>query len=230
MPAGGLRAGLRHSIQATTAAPPPSATQVRPRAVTRRRLGAGTARDSTNVRAVRGRSPGSFAKPRASAPSRCTGSPGRTVRMARGASPSTRATIACALGPVNGGSPASISYTTAASAYTSLRASTRLSPLACSGLMYSTVPTAMPPPVSVQPGVLPRSSISLATPKSLTMAWPRDKRMFSGLMSRWMTPFSCAYCSASPTSAAMRSASATGSGPSRISRSRNDSPSTYSIT
>ena len=52
--------------------------------------------------------------------------------------------IACALAPVTGGSPASISYSTAASEYTSLRASMPRSPVACSGLMYCGVPSESP--------------------------------------------------------------------------------------
>ena len=93
--------------------------------------------------------------------------------------------MACALGPVNGGSPASISYSTAASPYTSERASIRFSPLACSGLMYSAVPTVIPVPVIEDPpAVVPLSAKSLAIPKSLTIACPRDSRMLPGLMSR----------------------------------------------
>ena len=47
----------------------------------------------------------------------------------------TLATMACAVGPSNGGSPVSISYSTHPSAYTSVRASRSRSPIACSGLM-----------------------------------------------------------------------------------------------
>jgi hypothetical protein len=53
----------------------------------------------------------------------------------RGSSVITRAMIACAVGPVNGGSPVSISYSTQPSAYTSLLAVISRSPIACSGLM-----------------------------------------------------------------------------------------------
>ena len=45
------------------------------------------------------------------------------------------ATVAWAVGPVYGGSPTSISYVTHAKEYTSLRASSSRSPIACSGLM-----------------------------------------------------------------------------------------------
>ncbi len=47
----------------------------------------------------------------------------------------TFATIACAVDPVYGGSPVNISYSIAPSEYTSLRASSSRSPIACSGLM-----------------------------------------------------------------------------------------------
>ncbi|MND06243.1 hypothetical protein D3C83_275130 [compost metagenome] len=48
---------------------------------------------------------------------------------------SSFATIACAVGPENGGSPTSISYVIAPRAYTSLRLVISRSPMACSGLM-----------------------------------------------------------------------------------------------
>src|SRR5207244_5242712 len=83
-----------------------------------RRWRAGLARAPTTALAVRGRSAGDFARPAAIARSRGTGSAGRTVRIGRGGSLITRSAIACALGPVNGGSPASISYSTAARATT----------------------------------------------------------------------------------------------------------------
>ena len=54
-------------------------------------------------------------------------------------------------GPVNGGCPASISYSTQPSAYRSLRPSSSRSPAACSGLMYAGVPIATPVPVSCSP-------------------------------------------------------------------------------
>ena len=53
----------------------------------------------------------------------------------RGASVTTRATTACAVAPVKGGSAVSISYSTQPSAYTSDRAVISRSPMACSGLM-----------------------------------------------------------------------------------------------
>jgi hypothetical protein len=53
----------------------------------------------------------------------------------RGVSVTTRATIAWAVEPVNGGSPVSISYSTAPIAYTSERPVISRSPIACSGDM-----------------------------------------------------------------------------------------------
>ena len=61
----------------------------------------------------------------------------------------------------------------------------RFSPLACSGLMYSAVPTVIPVPVIADPlAAVPLSNRTFAMPKSLTIACPRDSRMLPGLMSR----------------------------------------------
>ena len=69
----------------------------------------------------------------------------------------------------------------------SARASTSRSSV-CSGLMYSGLP--METPVWVSPSSAPTAS---AMPKSVTSVEPsRVSRMFSGLMSRWMTPCWCA--------------------------------------
>src|SRR5688572_24197513 len=135
---------------------------------------------------------------------------------------------AWALPPVNGGRPASISYATAPSAYRSARWSTCGSAEACSGAMYAGVPNATPS--DVRPEALPDSLTALATPKSVTRAWPRLTITLSGLMSRCTTPCSCAYASASVTSRSNRTASATGSSPSRASFARSDSPSMNGIT
>ena len=62
----------------------------------------------------------------------------------------------------------------------SLRGSTSRSAVACSGLMYAGVPIAIPVAVSR----LDSSWSARAMPKSATSAWPRDSRMFSGLISR----------------------------------------------
>ena len=93
----------------------------------------------------------------------------------------TFATIACAVGPVNGASPVSISYVTAPSEYTSLLASMSRSPVACSGLMYCGVPSDNPVCVRRPP---PAFVTARAIPKSATTACPSCKRMFSGFMSR----------------------------------------------
>src|SRR5205823_10600332 len=116
----------RHTIHPMMATPDAVSIHATCRADTRRSR-AGLARAPTNALAVRGRSAGDFARPAAIARSRGTGSAGRTVRIGRGGSLITRAAIACALGPVNGGSPASISYSTAARENTSLRGSIRRS-------------------------------------------------------------------------------------------------------
>jgi hypothetical protein len=70
----------------------------------------------------------------------------------------------------------------------------------------------------------------LASPKSITFAWPvRVSMMFPGLMSRWTIPLLCAVSSASATSMAIGSASPGDSAPCS-SRSFSDWPSTYSMT
>jgi len=59
----------------------------------------------------------------------------RTIDGGETISSEWRAMIARAVGPVNGGSPTSISYTTHARLYSSLRPSISLAPVDCSGLM-----------------------------------------------------------------------------------------------
>jgi hypothetical protein len=90
----------------------------------------------------------------------------------------------------------------------------RASPLACSGDMYSTVPTRRPclvrassPSPAIAGGLLvlaaaarPHSGPLLTRPKSRILASPPlVTKTFSGLMSRWMMPFECAASSASLT-------------------------------
>ena len=66
---------------------------------------------------------------------------------------------------------------------------------ACSGLMYSSVPTRAPNWVNSVRSVS-RWSIALATPKSITLGTGLPSysvtSTFDGLMSRWMIPFWCA--------------------------------------
>jgi hypothetical protein len=88
--------------------------------------------------------------------------------------------------------------------------------------MYAGVPTESP--VSVSPDG-PAALTARAIPKSVTIACPDARRMFSGFTSRWTIPRQWAYARASPTSWAMRSASSIGIWRSRVSRSRSDSPS-----
>lgn len=65
---------------------------------------------------------------------------------------------------------------------------------------------------------LPSGSSTRAMPKSATTARPASKRLFSGLVSRWMTPSACAEARAPETSRAMRTASSTASCVSRARR------------
>src|SRR2546421_673418 len=88
----------------------------------------------------------------------------------------------------------------------------RGSPDACSGLMYSGVPTIMPSLVSdLELGfAFCAACAAFAMPKSVTNTWPLwSSRMLSGLMSRWTISWVCAYASASATCRAMRAASPT---------------------
>ena len=76
------------------------------------------------------------------------------------------------------------------------------SPASCSGAMYAGVPMAIP--ADVMPVIGIAALRALATPKSVTSACDPCVRMFAGLMSRWMTPRSCANASASTTSCRIR--------------------------
>ena len=91
--------------------------------------------------------------------------------------------------------------------------------------MYAGVPTVIPIEVSA-----PESCSALLTPKSATTACDELSRMFSGFMSRWITPCACAKASASSVSRRMRTLSLTFIGPSRVIRARSDSPARKGIT
>ena len=76
----------------------------------------------------------------------------------------------------------------------------------------------------------PRASSSRAIPKSRIRAWPSPvRKRFSGLRSRWTTPFACAAARPSAISCPRVAASRQGSAP-RTSRSASVSPSRSSIT
>ena len=150
----------------------------------------GAASASANRAVVRYRSAGTFASARRIAPSTVSGMVARTIDGGDTWSSECRAMIACAVGPVNGGSPTSISYVTHARLYSSLRPSISAFPVACSGLMYAGVPMTVPVWVSGRPS--PAALNARAMPKSATTALPPDSMMFSGLMSRCTTPWLCA--------------------------------------
>ena len=76
-------------------------------------------------------------------------------------------------GPVNGGWPSSISWATQPRAYTSDRGVMSRSPAACSGDMYSGVPTDIPASVM---RVSDAPVTPSAMPKSATSAWPSCSR------------------------------------------------------
>ncbi|OLC45933.1 MAG: hypothetical protein AUH68_03685 [Gemmatimonadetes bacterium 13_1_40CM_4_69_5] len=134
---------------------------------------------------------------------------------------------AAALGEENGGRPAMASNRTPPSEYKSLRASTSGNPAACSGLMYSSVPTTKPLRVTRSS---PEVAIARAIPKSTSVAPVSPRTMLSGLMSRCARPAPWACVSTSSTSQAVRHARSTPSRCSRRSTCRSVSPGTNGIT
>ena len=93
----------------------------------------------------------------------------------------------------NGVLPESNSYRSTPSEYTSLRVSiSKLFRLACSGDMYSGVPTTWFTPVFSSESTR-LAPVALATPKSITFGTGRSSTIvtntFDGLISRWMIPF-----------------------------------------
>ena len=100
------------SAATPSSAPPPiQAARTRGLFRTATRRGAPSALPSarTNSAALPNRSAGSFSSPVITAASTEAGTLRRCSASGFGSSVITRATIACAVGPVNGGSPASIS-------------------------------------------------------------------------------------------------------------------------
>jgi len=124
----------------------------------------------TKASTVAKRSLGDFDSTVISADSTAGGTVSRSVETRGTGSRKRFAMIACAVAPVYGGSPASISYNTQPSAYRSLRPSRPSSPIDCSGLMYTGVPSAMPVCVNFAP---PAPDTARAMPKSATIAWLR---------------------------------------------------------
>ena len=96
---------------------------------------------SANSAVVGNRSAGVFASARRIASSTASGIVVRTIDGGDTMSSEWRAMTACAVGPVNGGAPTSISYVTHAKLYWSLRPSISPLPVACSGLIYIGVPS-----------------------------------------------------------------------------------------
>ena len=106
--------------------------------------------------------------------------------------------IIAEVSPRNGIAPVAISYNTAPNEKRSVRTSSCF-PLACSGDMYATVPSAAPGPVSCSPldpavasnrtpaacATLLLIGVSLASPKSNILACPLlVTKILAGLMSR----------------------------------------------
>src|SRR6059058_5512976 len=99
------------------------------------RAEAGAVSASANAIGDAHRSAGTLASAFVNACSTPGGTAGRSRRTAGTGSTKHLVITACAVGPVNGGSPASISYNTQPRLYTSLRPSKPRSLVACSGLM-----------------------------------------------------------------------------------------------
>jgi hypothetical protein len=134
--------------------------------------------------------------------------------------------VAIGVSPRNGTWPVNSSKITMPSAYTSLRKST-FSPRACSGLMYSGVPTTTPN--AVAPSVASRFA-SFAMPKSISRTRPRSSIMMLGVFrSRWMIPASWMASSPSAIWMAIWKASPAGSAPRRSSTWRRSTPLMNSI-
>ena len=177
-----------------------------------------SSRTTRASRAASGRAFGSGESPASMARDRRSGRSGRSVRMGATSPSAARRAVSAGLAPSRGFLPVSPSYSTSVAAHTSA-APVTTSPVACSGAMYAMVPTT--PPV----WVIPLSPESRATPRSVTRACPSSStRMLAGLMSRWITPRSCACARASSTSAAISAAARSPGGVSAYTRS-NDGPS-----
>ena len=125
------------------------------------------------------------------------------------------------VGPVNGGSPASISYSTA-ERVESLRIDLR-SAVACSGLMYCGVPSENP--VSRE-ACAARLATASAMPKSATSAVPVGEQDILRLDVAMHDALAVGVVERAATAVAMRSASSIGSWPRASRRARRDSPST----
>jgi len=158
---------------------------------------------------------------------------GRRSRGGTGISVRCLDRMAISVGASNGSRPVTISYSIAPSAYTSVRAST-VSPRICSGAMYCGVPIRSPARVIGIAVTSPCSSRSLAMPKSstrTTSVWrPRWTSItLSGLRSRCTMPREWASASDAHSCSQMASARPGTRAPSRVSTSRSETPSRYSI-
>ena len=132
--------------------------------------------------------------------------------------------VARAWGPRNGGSPASISYRRRRRGCTRRSApSSSRSPLACSGLMYSGVPSAKPRSRHRTPAAA-RGGTTRAPWRSRSRRRARGRRLEQDVLRLDVAMDDAVAVGvverAATASRAIRSASSIGSGPSRASRSR----------
>ena len=134
--------------------------------------------------------------------------------------------------PANARRPAIISCSTQPNEKTSLGALVG-SPRTCSGDMYAAVPMMVPGSVTIVALVSSCTGperLYCARPKSRILTRPSVvRKTFSGLRSRWMTPFACAAARPSAISTPIATALRHGSGESLM-RARRVSPSSSSIT
>ncbi len=135
-----------------------------------------------------------------------------------------------------GVTPVSTWNSTTPADQTSARASRFFAPLACSGDMYIGEPMSELVCVSATSCALASgSAFTFAMPKSqiLTTISPAAlcaRKTFAGLMSRWMTPASCARSRPSSSCAMMRSPTSHRTTPRRFSIVSRSSPESSSIT
>ena len=141
-----------------------------------------------NLSAEENRSAGDFDSALATAFSTASGTVSRNDRTGRGVSVNRRAIACCGVGPVNGGSPASISNSTAGER---VDVAARVERAGAGRLLRAHVGRRAERGAGLGDALARRwgrPASARAMPKSATSAWSPVSRMFSGLMSRWITP------------------------------------------
>ena len=230
----GARGGAGR-ISADTAEEVPAWTTAASARDPERERPASAARSAASSSVFANRRAGSFWRQRVTSASSARGTSARSRLSGSGSRSITAARTWAGVSRRKSGRPVAISPRMSPTANWSVRWST-VRPLACSGDMYSSVPSSMPACVPYRDSVscVSRSpsgaSPILASPKSRIFRTPSGVTMrFSGFRSRWTIPARCAFARPSASCAPRSSSSGIGSGP-RARRRRSVSPSTYSIT